>query len=62
MYRQYENPGVLEKRLKELEAEYQKAVEENADEDRLMGLSEDIAELKDRINHAWQDDEYDSED
>ncbi len=61
MYRQYENPGALEERLKELELEYSKAVENGADEDRLISLSEDIAELKDRINHAWQDDEYDSE-
>lgn len=61
MYRQYENPGALEERLKELEQEYRKAVENGADEDRLISLSEDIAELKDRINHAWQDDEYDSE-
>lgn len=61
MYRQYENPHELEDRLKELEKEYTKAVGENADEDRLIALSEDIAELKDRINCAWQDDEYDSE-
>jgi len=27
MYRQYENPGALEERLKELELEYSKAVE-----------------------------------
>lgn len=61
MYRQYENPHELKDRLKELEKEYTKAVGENADEDRLIALSEDIAELKDRINCAWQDDEYDSE-
>lgn len=61
MYRQYENPGALEERIKELELEYCKAVESGVDEDGLMSLSEDIAELKDRINCAWQDDEYDSE-
>lgn len=47
MYRQYENPGALEERIKELELEYCKAVESGVDEDGLMSLSEDIAELKD---------------
>lgn len=59
MYRQYENPFKLEKWLKETEAKYQKAVEENADEQTLIDLQIEIAELKDRINFAWQDDEYD---
>jgi hypothetical protein len=59
MYRQYENPHKLEKQLKELKEEYCIAVEENADEDRLVSLAYDIAELEERINFAWQDDEYD---
>lgn len=57
MYRQYENPYKLEQQLKELQKEYQTAVEENADEETLINLSIDIAELKERINFAWQDDE-----
>lgn len=59
MYRQYENPYKLEQQLKELQKEYQTAVEANADEETLINLSIDIAELKERINLAWQDDEYD---
>lgn len=62
MYRQYENPYKLEKWLEELEKEYQEAIEANADEQRIMDLQMDIAELKDRINFAWQDDEFDSYD
>lgn len=57
MYRQYENPYKLEEQLKELQA--RRAAE--TDEDVLIALDEEIAELKDRINFAWQDDEYDSD-
>ena len=57
MYRQYENPFELETQLEELEKEY-----EQATEDERMWLAESIAELKERINFAWQDDEYDMED
>ena len=58
MYRQYENPYKLEKELEELKEEYSAAIEENADEDILIDLSIAISELKERINFAWQDDEY----
>lgn len=57
MYRQYENPFKLEDQLKELQAQY--AAE--TDEDVLIDLAQEIEELKDRINFAWQDDEYDSD-
>lgn len=56
MYRQYENPYELERQLEELRSQYLKAVNENADEDILIYLANDIAELKERINFAWQDD------
>ena len=59
MYRQYENPYELEKQLEELKEEYRTAVEANADEERIINLSDDIAELEGRINFAWQDDEED---
>ena len=58
MYRQYENPYELEKQLEELKEQYCIAVEENASEDTLINLHFAIDELKDRINYAWQDDEY----
>ena len=57
MYRQYEDPRELEDQLKELQARY----EAETDEDVLIDLAQEIEELKERINFAWQDDEYDCE-
>ena len=57
IYRQYENPYTLEKRLEEL----MKRRAKTTDEHELEGLDQDIAELKDRINFAWQDDEFECE-
>lgn len=51
MYRQYEDPYKLEQRL----AEVQEAYAQNPDDEY---YAEEIAELKERINFAWQDDEY----
>ena len=53
MYRQYENPYELENRLAMLEA-----IERRAKEEELYDLQLEIAELKDRIRHAWDDDEW----
>ena len=58
MYRAHENPHSLEKYLEELKAEYQTAKENGATEERLIDLAETIAEVKERINHAWSDNEY----
>lgn len=55
MYRQYENPFKLQDQLEELKS--RRAAE--TDEDVLIDLDIEIAELKDRINFAWQDDEFD---
>ena len=57
MYRQYESPFKLQDQLEELLA--RRAAE--TDEDALIDLDIDIAELRERINFAWQDDEYDSD-
>ena len=59
MYRNYENPYELNKYLCELEAEYQTAIENDEDVETLIDLQIDIEVLKDRINFAWQDEEYD---
>lgn len=61
MYRQYENPYQLEQQLAEVKAIYCRATEEGADETTLMELTLGIHELEERINFAWQDDEYESE-
>ena len=54
IYRQYEDPRKLEKQLEELKKRRAKCT----DEYELEGIDQDIAELKERINFAWQDDEY----
>lgn len=61
IYRQYENPWKLEQQLEELKNQYCTAVEEGADENLLINLAIDIAELEERINFAWQDDEEESQ-
>jgi len=58
MYRQYENPYSLEDRLAELEAIKRRLDAENQYDERFESIQEDIEELKDRINYAWQDEEY----
>lgn len=58
MYRQYENPNKLEEQLKELKEQYYTAINNDEDEDMIINLAIDIAELEERINFAWQDDEY----
>ena len=61
MYRQYENPYELNKYLCKLEAEYQTLIEMgvDADEEDFIDLYEEILDIKERINFAWQDEEYD---
>lgn len=51
MFRQYEDPYQLEQQLAELEEQYA----QNPDD---VDLYLAISELKDRINFAWQDNEY----
>lgn len=58
MYRQYEEPSHLYKLLEEAEADYESAVNRNADVEELIDLHEWIESLKERINFAWQDIEY----
>lgn len=58
MYRQYENPRILERELKSLKEEYKILSEKGADEDTLFGLHEHIEDLEERVNFAWQDDEF----
>lgn len=54
MYRQYEDPYKLERQLEELELRYAQC----DDDDERVDLYLAISELKDRINFAWQDNEY----
>ena len=61
MYRQYEDPYELEKQLKEAREEYSRRMEAGEDIEALIDLAEEINDLEQRVNFAWQDDEYDAE-
>ena len=54
IYRQYENPRTLEDMLEDAE---RRLAENPYDEDLVL----EVQELKERINFAWQDDEYDED-
>ena len=51
IYRQYEDPYALEQQL----AEARKELTENPDNE---DLALKVHELEERVNFAWQDDEY----
>ena len=61
MYRQYEDPYMLEKELIEVKKELAKARKTDAPDGALEDLMFEIAYLEDRINFAWQDDEAETE-
>lgn len=56
VYRQYEDPYALEDEYNQLKAYYDMHPDEKDDY-----AEERLASLSDRINFAWQDDEYDSD-
>lgn len=58
IYRQYEDPYELEKQLKALKEELHKAYQLGADVYELQDLHLEIHELEERVNFAWQDNEY----
>lgn len=57
MDRTYENPYTLTEELNERKAQLKKA-QDNGDEDLAIDIQLDIMELEDRVNFAWQDEEY----
>lgn len=60
MYRAYEDPYKLECILKELKEELFE-LQYEWDEERFISLSESINDIEQRINFAWQDDEYENQ-
>lgn len=64
MYRQYNDPHTLEEQLREKEAELaelrDRVNQGEEDMDIMIDVMLDIEELKEQINFAWQDDEYDA--
>ena len=62
MYRQYENPVKVREMLKEAEAAYEAAKQEDPENiDRLIDLANEVESLRERENFAWQDEEYDED-
>ena len=57
MYRNYADPYKLEKKLHNLEREYENLIRCGRDVEELWSLMQDILETKEQINFAWQDDE-----
>ena len=58
MYRQYEKPNTLKEALANLKREYQIALENNADEEKLISLHDNIEDMRERLNFAYQDEAY----
>ena len=61
MYRTYENPAVLQEQLDEALQELDEAIQ-SGNEDRIIYTQMDVECLRQQINIAWQDDEYDGSD
>lgn len=60
MYRQYENPRELQAILDNIRAEFADITASGAvDDDIFYYYFDRISELEDRINFAWQDEEFD---
>lgn len=57
MYRQYEDPYKLEEMLSDAREQLAASCDEYGEMD--IDLLQWVDELRDRINFAWQDDEYD---
>lgn len=68
MYRQHENPWKLEDQLTEAKAKLEEAKEklrQDPDNEKLWDEVEyrslEVHELEERVNFAWQDNEYENE-
>ena len=59
MYRQYENPYKVQKQFEEAERELSDARARGDDIESLIDLYNEVESLRERVNFAWQDEEYD---
>ena len=60
MYRRYEDPWALQDRLEKAKEELEHAkCEDPGNDDRIIDLVLEVQELEERVNFAWQDQEYD---
>ena len=55
----YEDPRKLEEQLKEAEQRLEEI--KAAGMDDIIDISQEVAELRDRVNFAWQDEEFDQQ-
>lgn len=58
MYRRYEDPQKLKRMIARVEEDLD-CTDPDEDEERFIDLLNDLEELKERLNFAWQDQEYD---
>ena len=58
MFRSYEDPWKLEDELAAARARLEEAMQGD-DDDAIMWATLEVQELEERVNFAWQDDEYD---
>lgn len=56
MYRRYEDPHILERKLEQAEIDMAYAIE-IGDEDGQIVIAEEINDLQQRLSAAWEDDE-----
>ena len=56
MYRSYENPRRMEELLEEAQKRLSDAIARGDDD--CIDLYQEVEELKERVNFAWQDDEF----
>ena len=60
MYRQYEDPWKCQDALEKAEERLERAKEEDPENiDRIIDLVNEVESLRERVNFAWQDQEYD---
>ena len=60
MYRQYEDPWKLEERLENAKKRLEQAKQEDPENiDLIIDLVNEVESLRERVNFAWQDQEYD---
>lgn len=62
MYRQYENPVTVQEMLEQAQRQYEQAkqADPNGENiDLLIDLANEVESLRERVNFAWQDEEYD---
>lgn len=57
MFRQYQDPWMLQDRLAKAQADLAAAIEAGESDETIFYLHEDVEELREKVNFAWQDEE-----